>query len=140
MDASASRLDRLLKHPVGSHFLEAVISTGSTDSVHSLYVNAFRGQLEDRACHRPANFVLQQLLDKVNKEDTAMIVEELGTGGIIENILAENHGPCLCRVSTWSHTGLPPLSLHHKHTFSILSSALGPSTPLLLGGRVVRVP
>jgi len=92
VDASPERLDRLLKHPVGSHFLEAVIATGSTDSIHALYVGAFRGRLEERACHRPANFVLQRLLDEVSKEDTAMIVQEMGEAAILENILAENHG------------------------------------------------
>ncbi|KAJ3052582.1 Nucleolar protein 9 [Rhizophlyctis rosea] len=76
----------LLKHPVGSHILEKIVTVAPPPLFHALYVTYFRGKLIELCQDRVANFVVQRLVEGTkNATQVRVLVGEVedGVGGLL---------------------------------------------------------
>lgn len=64
----------LIKHKIGSHFIENTIHVLSDDAFYDLFTKQFRGNLLTLSQHNSANFVVQKMILSVRNEPQAGLV------------------------------------------------------------------
>eukprot|EP00039_Didymoeca_costata_P007103 m.96335 g.96335 ORF g.96335 m.96335 type:complete len:745 (+) comp13540_c0_seq4:233-2467(+) len=97
MPTETDSLLNLVQHRVGSHLVEKLLGLVSEELLHKVYVDSFRGKLQDLSQHSVANFVVAKLFEFVkSSEDAALMLDEIIND--IEYILADNHGNLVVRM------------------------------------------
>lgn len=71
-------LSTLLRDPTSSHLLETLVLRSPPPIFNILWTVYFKGKLAKLAIHPVANFVVAKTIERMNAEQMAEVIEELG--------------------------------------------------------------